>query len=77
MLKNGIKLISRQTSNLGIFNRLICRNFITLSRYNNFTAINNNIFCIQMSLNFFQKQNMCTNEKPKKLKNDGYELFLK
>ena len=78
MLKNGMNLISRQSSKLSLFNRLLCRNFITLSRYNNFRALNNNKLPIQMSLNFLQKQNMSSRENDNSNEggSNGKEIFV-
>lgn len=79
MFKNGLSLISRQSSNFSLLNRVLCRNFITLSRYNNFRVLNNNRLPIQMSLNFIQSQNMCTrdnNNSDNLSSNSGKEIFV-
>jgi len=60
MLKNGINLFSRQSSNLNLVQRLLCRNFITFTRYTNFRAINR--LPNQMPLISFQTQSMCSRE---------------
>ncbi len=79
MLKNGIKLISRQSSKLNPLNRLLCRSFITLSRYNNFRSLNNNSFPIKLSLSFIQNQNMCSRDNGgsnDQSQNNNREIFV-
>jgi RNA recognition motif-containing protein len=76
MLKNGIKLISRQSSKLNPLNRLLCRSFLTLSSYNNLRALNNNSFPIKISLSFIQNQNMCTQPKTPNTKRSDREIFV-
>jgi nucleolin len=79
MLKNGMNLISKQSSKLNPLNRLLCRSFITLSRYNNFRSLNNNSFPIKMSLSFIQNQNMCSRDNGgsnDQSQNNNREIFV-
>ena len=74
MIKNGIKLFSRQSSNLNLIQKLICRNFITLKSYSNL-AVSNNVLPNNMPLISFQTKSMCSADI--EIKNITREIFVR